>query len=734
MFPCVLAAAKGKLRFWRYNKMSEAFRLTIDTDGIARLVFDYPDEKVNKISLSVLEELDTILEGIKDNKQIKALVISSAKEGIFIAGADLKSFEGLFKDFDLAKQMIEMGHAVFSKLEDLPFPSIAVINGVCLGGGMELALACTYRVVGDHSKTTLGLPETNLGIFPGWGGTQRLPKIVGLMQGLTMVLTGQPVNAKKAYKIHLADEILPSAFINEKADEFVQKVLDSKEKQKILARRKPKGLMSLLFERNPVGRAFVYWKSRRSVLQKTKGQYPSPLAALDLIQQTYTMPLKKGLKKEVNAFVNSMSNAFQYAPNLIYIFFNSEQMKKDQGIPGDVVSGKEVKSVGVLGTGIMGSGIAWLLSYRDIPVRMKDINWEAVGKGFKSAWDTYMVLVKKRKLKSAQANRKFHLISGTVDYTGFDKLDFVIEAATENLELKHKILKELEENVRPDTIIATNTSSLTVDELAPALKHPERLVGMHFFNPPARMPLVEIISGKHTSKEAVQTVFELCQKLKKTPVIVGDCSGFLVNRVFVHGFVEIMRMLEEGVPQAHLDKLFLKFGMPMAPFALADKVGNDVNLKVMKSLEKAYGTRMEVPKILETLNEKELYGEKVGKGFYLYDNKSKKINPEIAKFIGHQNGTKISDTDAIDRVLLAMINEAARCLEENVVHNPGYLDMALVFGVGFPPFRGGILKYADSVGIETLMDKYQHLQDQYGERFVPCEKLKTMSVEKRGFF
>ncbi|ADI38626.1 Fatty acid oxidation complex subunit alpha [Waddlia chondrophila 2032/99] len=714
--------------------MGKAFHLTIDPNGIARLAFDYPGEKVNKISLEVLEELDAVLEGIKDNQQIKALVITSAKEKIFIAGADLKSFERLFKNFDLAEGMIKKGHSVYNKLEELPFPSIAVIDGVCLGGGLELALACTYRVVGDSSKTTLGLPETNLGIFPGWGGTQRLPRLVGLMEGLKMVLTGRPVDAKKAFKIHLADAIFPSEFMKEKTDAFVEEILTSKGKEKVLERRKSRGLMSLLFERNPIGRAFVFWQSRRSVLQKTKGQYPSPLAALDLIQNTYTMPLKKGLKKEVEAFVKSMSGAFQCAPNLIYIFFNSEQMKKDPGMIGGQATGKEVKSVGVLGAGVMGSGIAWLMSYRDLPVRMKDVNWKAVGSGFKSAWDTYKVLIKKRKLKPAQANRKFHLISGTIDYTGFDKLDFVIEAAVENLELKHKILKELEANVRPDAIIATNTSSLTIDELAPALKHPERLVGMHFFNPPARMPLVEIVSGEKTSPEAVQTVFELCQRLKKTPVVVGDCSGFLVNRVFAHGFVEIMRMLEEGVPQERLDKLFLKFGLPMAPFVLADEIGNDVNLKAMKSFESAYGIRMEVPKLLEKLNEKQLYGRKVGKGFYIYDKKSKKINPEITSFLPHQNGMNISDTDAIDRVMLAMINEAARCLQENVIHNPGYLDMALVFGVGFPPFRGGLLRYADSIGIEKLMDKYGHLVSTYGERFVPCEKLKEMQASRRGFF
>lgn len=713
--------------------MSEAFNLTIDPEGIARLVFDYPGEKVNKISLDVLDQLDSVLDGIKDNKQIKALVITSAKDGIFIAGADLKSFEGLFKDFDLAEKMIKKGHNVYNKLEDLPFPSIAVIDGVCLGGGLELALACTYRVVGDNSKTTLGLPETKLGIFPGWGGTQRLPRLVGLMEGLKMILAGSTVDAKKAFKINLADAIFASEFIKDRTNEFVSQILTKKGKEKVLERRKSTGLMSLLFERNPIGRAFVFWKSRSSVLQKTKGQYPSPLAALELVKQTYTMPLKKGLKKEVDTFIKSMSGAFKYAPNLIYIFFNSEQMKKDPGKIDETVRGKKVNSVGVLGAGTMGSGIAWLMSYRDIPVRMKDVNWEAVGHGFKSAWDTYKVLIKKRKLKPAQANRKFHLISGTVDYSGFDKLDFVIEAAVENLELKHKILKELEANVREDAIIATNTSSLTIDELAPALKHPERLVGMHFFNPPGRMPLVEIVSGKETSPEAVQTVFELCQRLKKTPVVVGDCSGFLVNRVFAHGFIEIMRMLEEGVPQERLDRLFLKFGLPMAPFVLADEIGNDVNLKAMRSFEKAYGIRMEVPKLLEKVNEKELYGKKVGKGFYIYDKNSKKINPEIATLVPEQNGTKISDTDAIDRVMLAMINEAARCLQEDIVHNPGYLDMALVFGVGFPPFRGGLLRYADSIGIEKLMHKYDHLVSTYGERFAPCEKLKEMEAKKHGF-
>ncbi len=714
--------------------MSEAFKLAIDSKGIARLNFDLPGEKINKLSLPVLKELDTILDEVKRNTKIQALVLTSAKDGIFIAGADLKSFEGLFQDFTLAKEMVSIGHAVLNKLQDLPFPTVAVINGACLGGGLELALACTFRIVGDHSKTVLGLPETTLGIFPGWGGTQRLPRLVGLTEGLTMILTGQTVNAKKAYKIHLADAIFPSEFLNDNVEGFLKKITSEKERKQIIKNRQHKGLYALLFEKNPLGRAIVYWKTKKTILQKTKGRYPAPLAALEVIKSTYTLPLRKGLEKEIEYFVKGMPKDFRYAPNLIYIFFNSEAMKKDPGFSSSSIKGHPVNSAGVLGAGVMGSGIAWLLSYRDIPVRMKDVNWDALGRGLKSAWDTYKTLIKKKKVFPTIANRKFHLIGASIDYSGFQHVDFVIEAATENLELKHKILQELEANIREDAIIATNTSSLTIDQLASALKYPERLVGMHFFNPPARMPLVEIVAGSKTSPIAVQTAFDLCLRLKKTPIVVGDCSGFLVNRVFAHGFIEILRMYEEGIPMERLDKLFLKFGLPMAPFELADEIGNDVNLKAIKSFEKAYGIRMKTPEIIEAMAAKGYYGKKNGKGFYLYGNSKRKVNPAIEKLMTIKQGADLSDDEVVDRAMLAMINESARCLEEKVVTNPGYLDMALVFGVGFPPFRGGLLKYADTIGIESLMEKFNRFEQKFGDRYAPCGRLKTMQKENRNFF
>lgn len=716
--------------------MEKAFKLIIDSEGIARLVFDFPGEKINKMTNKVLEELDSILDSLSANHQVKALVIKSAKEGIFIAGADLKSFEAFFKDPALADQAIAYGHKVYRKLELLPFPSIAVINGACMGGGLELALACTFRIVGDSPKTSLGLPETTIGIFPGWGGTQRLPRLVGFTQGLTMVVSGQTVDAAKAFKMKLADAIFPSEFIDDMAEGFLKECLTVNGKKEILNRRKSRSFYSLLLESNFLGRALISWMAKRNVLKKTKGHYPAPLAAIKVVRETFGLSLEKGLKKEREMFRKSIQNGdFRYVNNLIRLFFNSEAIKKDPGFRSREGAPLPVRSAGVLGAGTMGNGIAWLMSYKDIPVRMKDINWEAVGKGLNAAWETYKTLMRIRKLKPTQADVKFHNISGAVDYTGFDKVDLVVEAAVENIDLKHKIFNELEQKISPEAIVATNTSSYTIKELSVGFKKPERLLGMHFFNPPSRMPLVEVVAGEKTAPQAIATAVELCKELKKTPVIVGDCPGFLVNRIFVRGFSEVVRMLEEGVAMERLDKALLKFGMPMAPFVLADEVGNDVNLKVFQSLSKAYPKRIQVPKILEKVVSKGLLGKKSGKGFYIHDKKSHKPNQEIQELLGENAGKKeLSGQEIIDRLTLAMIHEAALCLEEKIVLRPGDLDIAMVYGTGFPPFLGGLLCYADSLGIKTVVGKMRALKETCGERYAPTEGLLAMERENRGFY
>lgn len=715
-----------------------AFRFTVDNQGIGRLVFDLPGEKINKFSLPVLKELEGHLDAAAANPEIKLLAISSAKEGIFIAGADLHSFEPMATDPSHVEVMIETGHRVFNKLASLPFPSVALINGACLGGGMEMSLACTYRLASDHPKTLLGLPEVTLGIIPGWGGTQRMPRLVGLLEGLPLILTGKPVKANKAWKIKLIDALVAAEFFEARSEEFLKRCLTSEGRKQIAARRKLKGLKHLIFEANPVGRSFVFYRAEKDVVSKTKGHYPAPLVALKLIKETITLPLKEGLIREIVTFKKSVPDAFANAQHLINLFFVQEALKKDAGFSYEGKS-RKIEAAGVIGAGIMGSGIAWLFTNKDIPVRMKDIDWTAVGKGMGAAYGIYAKMVKDRRLKSSEASLKYHKLSGSIDYSGFNKCDLVVEAAVESLELKHQILRELESVVSKSTIIGTNTSSLKVSDMSAVMQNPERLVGMHFFNPANKMPLVEIVASERTSPEVVVTAVDICRKLGKTPIIVKDCPGFLVNRIFVTGANEVMRLYEEGVNFHKLETIMLNFGMPMSPFILADEVGNDVGYKVSKAFEQAYGSRMSAPKIVTAMYEHKLLGKKSGKGFYIYEkNGKKRPNPEVEKLrqgVAVGNVSKdLNDTIIRERIFFIMINEAARCLEENVIENPSYLDMAMIMGIGFPPFRGGLLRYADSLGVGYVVDQLKRFQEQYGERFAPSGRLLEMAKQNKGFY
>lgn len=715
-----------------------AFRYTVDSEGIARVVMDLPGEKVNTLSVPVLQELEGIVDAAAQDKKIKALAISSGKEDTFIAGADLHSFEPIFQDPSSANEMLLTGHRVFDKLARLPFPTIALINGTCLGGGTELALSCTYRLASDNSKTVIGLPEVTLGIFPGWGGTQRLPRLIGLMEGLPFILGGKPVKANKAFKMKLVDALAATEFFEKRANEFIRYCLSPEGKKQIAERRKLHGLSHALLENNFIGRALIYRKAEKDILKRTKGHYPAPLLALQVIKDTYTLPLQQGLRKEIDVFQKNLKTGFSNSRNLIALFFIQEALKKDPGVEGDIKPLK-VNAAGVIGAGTMGSLIAWMFSFKDIPVRMKDIDWNALGKGFGNAFGVYKKLIKDRKLKPSEASLKFHGLSGTVDYSGFKNLDLIIEAAVENLELKHKILKELEQAVRDDAIIASNTSSLTIAEMGAVMAHPERFVGMHFFNPADRMPLVEVVASDKTSPKAVATAVEVCRKLGKTPIVVRDCPGFLVNRIFVPGANEILRMYQEGADWDRLEKMMLDFGMPMSPFVLADEVGNDVSYKVSKVFEKAYGPRMAPPALSAAMFENQLFGKKNGQGFFLYDGDKRKPNPkaiqlrnELLKSNPHQKPFVVEDMR--DRPFLIMINEAARCLEEQIVANPGYLDMALIMGIGFPPFRGGLLRYADSLGIDYIVNHLKRFAGQYGERFAPCKLLLDMQKKHTTFF
>jgi 3-hydroxyacyl-CoA dehydrogenase / enoyl-CoA hydratase / 3-hydroxybutyryl-CoA epimerase len=715
--------------------MGNAFQFNQGQEGIANLVFDLPGEKVNKLSLPVLLELEQILDLVAQKNDIKALVITSGKEDTFIAGADLHSFAGLFDDPQKAKEVIETGHRVFNKISKLPFPTIAVIHGTCVGGGLEFALACTYRLATDHPKTMIGLPEVSLGLIPGWGGTQRAPRLLGLIEGLNLILSAKPLKAQKAYKVHLVDALAAWEFKDEKAKEFVRNILTPQGKKQVMDRRKPRGLKHWLLEANPLGRAFVYYKAKKDVLNRTKGQYPSPLLALDVVKESYTLPLDQGLKVEQNAILKSINNGSDIARNLIGLFFVSEALKKDPGVNGEVKP-EVIERTGVLGAGVMGSGIAWLFSNYDYPVRMKDVDYQALGKGFGAISGVYDKRVKEKKLKKGEAAIKFQHVSGTTDYSGFQNANLVVEAAVENIDLKNKILQELEAKIPSETIIGSNTSSLSITEMAKALKHPERFVGMHFFNPVPRMPLVEISAGAKTSPQTVATAVDFCKKIGKTPIVVGDCPGFLVNRIFAISANELMNLFVEGVSKEKLDKVMLDFGFPMGPFALADEVGIDVMHKVNGSFVTAYGERMKGASLIDDMYDKKFYGKKVGKGFYIYDGKSQRFNDEVFKLLPPKKdyADQLSEVEISDRVMLSMINEASRCLEEKIVEKPEYLDMALIMGTGFPPFRGGLLVYADQLGINYIVDHLKAFEKKYGSRFAPSQYLLNMQANQQKFY
>ncbi len=717
--------------------MTTTLTLNIEKNGVANLIFDLPNEKINKLSADVLAELEKALNVIDGNKGIRVLVITSHKDDIFIAGADINEIKDITTPED-ALEKVSRGQNILTKIAQLKIPTIAVIDGACLGGGLELALACKYRVAIANPKTSLGLPEVNLGIIPGFGGTQRLPQLVGLQESLKIILTGKPVDANKAFKIGLVDDIIREEFLTEKLGHFVTEILKNGEQNCYLQRRAEGKSKRFFFEKLLLGKYIIFYVARKDLYEKTKGQYPAPFYALEVIKRTYGKTYgTRGYKTELEAFCELAVG--DISKNLIEIFFTSEALKKDSGIENSIAA-TDVKNAALLGAGVMGGGIAWLFANNNINIRIKDITQNAIALGYNQIVKVFNQLKKIRKITPEQANIKISNVSAGLDFTGFDTAQVVIEAVVENMAVKKRILAEAESYVSADAIIASNTSSLSISEMAHSLQNPERFVGMHFFNPVNRMPLVEVIRGEKTSDQAISTIVKLSKKLGKTPIVVKDVAGFLVNRILLPYMNEAAYLLQEGAEIKHVDTLIEKFGMPMGPFILADVVGIDVGVKVAHSLFESYGERMRVATILDEIynNHKELLGKKVGKGFYIHSNNQ--VNRQIDGILSEVRKAKdihqiyIHDTEILDRCILTMVNEAAKCLEENVVKNARYLDMAMIMGTGFPAFRGGVLRYADSLGIDKVVARLQEFNKKHGARFEVSKLLLEMAQKGQKFY
>ncbi|HEY2830748.1 MAG TPA: 3-hydroxyacyl-CoA dehydrogenase NAD-binding domain-containing protein, partial [Thermoanaerobaculia bacterium] len=582
---------------------SHAFSIERDGD-LAVLWFDLPGEKVNKFSSNVMMEFASIVEELERSTDIKQVIVASKKPGIFIAGADVSEFTKATSP-EQAKEYTRFGQQVLHRFSKLPQVKVAAINGACLGGGCELALSCDWRVMSDDPKAKIGLPEVNLGIFPAWGGATKLSRLIGLPNALDIILNGKQLDGKRAKRLGLVDEVVERGVLLDVAKSFA-------------ARGKRRGGVRTKFyiEGNPAMRAYIFRKARRAVLEKTKGQYPAPLKAIDVIEYALSAGVERGLQREVDEVVPLIMG--DVAQNLVRLFFLMEESKKDP-IAGTPLA---IDQVGVLGAGVMGGGIAQIAADKtDATVRMRDINWDALSGGMRAAAKIWKKRIERRRMTRGEMQRKMSRITTTTDWSGFQRVDVVIEAVVENVKIKRQVLAEFEGLSKESAIFATNTSTIPITDIAAEAKRPDRVVGMHFFNPVDKMPLVEVIRGAKTSDVAAVTIAALARKLGKTVVYCNDGPGFVVNRILGPYMNESGFLLQEGNSIESIDKAMTDFGMPMGPLTLLDEVGIDVAAKVSQILGAAFASRMgETSKVVDALYADGRYGKKNGKGVYKYEN------------------------------------------------------------------------------------------------------------------
>lgn len=705
-------------------EMTSAFTLNVRLDNVAIITVDVPGEKMNTLKAEFASQVRIILKQIRENKAIRGVVIISAKADNFIAGADINMISRC-KSAQEAETLARQGQQLMAEINALPIPVVAAIHGPCLGGGLELALACHTRVCTDDAKTVLGLPEVQLGLLPGSGGTQRLPRRVGISTALEMILTGKQLRAKQALKTGLVDEVVPQTILLDAAVEWAKKDRPVHRslpvRERILA--------------GPLGRALLFRMVSKKTEQKTQGNYPATERILQVIETGLAQGSSSGYDAEARTFGElAMTPQSQALRN---IFFASTDVKKD---PGSEVSPGPLNSVGILGGGLMGGGIAYVTACKGgLPVRIKDINTKGINHALRYSWDQLETKVRRRHIKASERDKQLALLSGSVDYRGFSHRDLVIEAVFEDLSLKQQMVAEVEQNCASHTIFASNTSSLPIGDIAAKAARPEQVIGLHFFSPVEKMPLVEVIPHATTSGQTIATTVKLAKKQGKTPIVVRDKAGFYVNRILAPYINEAIRLLTEGERVEQIDSALVKFGFPVGPIQLLDEVGIDTGTKIIPILEAAYGERFSAPaNVVSSILNDDRKGRKNGRGFYLYGAKGRKskkqVDPAIYALIGAQGQSRLSDKQIAERCVMLMLNEAARCFGEQVIRSARDGDIGAVFGIGFPPFLGGPFRYMDSLGAGEVVAVLQRLASLYGPRFTPCDTLLQMAERGESFW
>lgn len=727
--------------------MSNALTLTKLDSGVMLVTIDLPGSKMNLLSESVLIELNDAIDQIESDTSLRGVIIVSGKEDNFGAGANVEEIQALqSQPAERIYEAVKQGRAIFARLEKLN--SIAAIHGISLGGFTELGLACKYRIASDDKKTQIGLPEIMLGFIPGWGGTVRLPRLIGLANAFPLISTGKNTAAKKAWRLGMVDEVVEREKLVARAEEIL---LSGKPRR---SNPSMKEKAARAFFDGP-GKGLFASMAAKQVYAATRGKMPAPPEALKVCVKAVSGSREAAFEAESLAFAKLATT--EVSRNLVGIFFAQTESKK---MPDGATPAVDVKTVGVLGAGVMGAGIAQSAAYKGYKVILKDIDQEALDRGMKSIGKLFAELVKRRKMTQAEADEFLANITPTLDYADMAECDMVIEAVAEVMKVKKIVRGELDKVIKKPYVFASNTSSLSIGEMAeghqddkltvePA-KYPELVVGLHFFNPVHKMPLVEVVRGSTSSPEALACAKAFALKLGKTTVTTNDAPGFVVNRILAPYMLEAIKMAQEGVPMADIEKAAKNFGIKMGPFTLLDEVGLDIAGHVIDTLNGALGDRMSRPEILADLEALNLLGRKGGRGFYLYKEDGSRVsvkegkafrkkkryvfNPDVVAAI--EKRTKVNkklEGEIQDRLFLAMVAEAARCIEENVVDDPSQLDLAMIFGTGFPPHVGGVLSWADSMGTGLVCQKLRWLSQVAGENYAPCELLREKGATNEPF-
>ncbi len=738
--------------------MSEFVR--IERQGnIAILVLDVPGEPVNTLSPKFSDAFAAAISTVETDASIAAAVVISGKKDNFIAGADIKVLETV-RTADEGVQLSKQGQAALLRLARLPKPLVAAINGACLGGGLEVALACHYRVATDDKKTKLGLPEVQLGLLPGAGGTQRLPKLIGIAAALDLILTGKQLNAKRAKAAGIVDVVCPAPLLRQAAIDAAQKLLKRNAApppsplaatsawfKALPGHLNQKELTALALEDNPLGRKVLFDQARKALRSKTGGHYPAPELALEAVRIGASCGFADdgaGYAAEATGFGKLLMSP--ESKQLINIFFATTALKKDNGCDDATVQARPVEQIAMLGAGLMGAGIAYVSANAGIAVRLKDRDAASVGKGLAYARDILDERVRKRRSTPRDRADIMAKISPTTDYAGVRDASVIIEAVFEDIELKHKIVREVESACSPNAIFASNTSTIPITTIARAAARPGQVIGMHYFSPVQKMPLLEIIVTDRTEPWVVATCVELGKRQGKTVIVVHDGVGFYTSRILGPYMNEAFHVLSEGVTVEAVDQALTAFGYPVGPVKLLDEVGIDVAHKASSVVKAAFAHRLDSPPGIEALIADDRKGRKNGRGFYLYntapskgrkgkrDNGGREVDGTVYKTLGITPGTAMASEQIATRCWLQMVNEAAHCFGEGVLRSARDGDIGAIFGLGFPPFRGGPFRFADSYGIPALLATLQEHQQRYGKRFAPAPVLVDMAARGQTFY